>query len=121
MSRPSRMAPAIAVGWRRKMACSLPRCGTLKARAAPSSAGAIVMSVPDPGIEQRVADVDGEIDEHVPRREHQDDALDDGIVAPQDGVDDETADAGDGEYRLGDDDAGDEQRDADADDRRDRH
>ena len=64
------------------------------------------------GSSKRIADIDGEIDQHIGSREQQDYALDDGIVAPQDRVDGEPTDAGNGEDRLGDDDAADEQRNA---------
>ena len=73
------------------------------------------------GSSKRVAEVDEQVDQHVGGREHQDDALDDRIVAAQDRIDGQPADAGDREHRLGDDDAADQQRDADADDRHDRH
>src|SRR5262245_4209551 len=62
--------PAMAVGCRRN--ASLKRCqvGETDARA-PGTAIA-VMSVADARIEQHVAQVDGEIDQHVRRREDED-------------------------------------------------
>ncbi len=57
------------------------------------------ISVPDPRIEQRVAQVDQQVDQHVDRREQQDHALDDRIVAPQDRIDRQPADAGNARTR----------------------
>ena len=58
-------------------------------------------SVADPRIEEGVADVDQQIDQHVADREHQHDALDHRIVAAQDRIDGQPADAGNGEHGLG--------------------
>ena len=55
------------------------------------------------------------------RGEHQDQPLHDRIVALQHGIDGEAAEPRDVEHGLGDDDARDQQRDADADHRDDRH
>src|SRR5579862_4092850 len=78
------------------------------------------ISVPDARVEERIAQIDQEVDQHIGGREYEDDALDDRVVAPEDGVDREAPEPGDGKHRLGDDDAADQQRDADPDDRHDR-
>src|SRR3954462_2725498 len=72
-------------------------------------------SIPDPRIEEGVGEVAHEVDDHVDAREQQDHPLDDRVVALRDRVDDEAADPRDVEDRLGDDDAADKKRDADAD------
>src|SRR6202030_4289635 len=105
----SRIEPTITVGWRRTASRSQRLCATTGAA---MSAGATAISVADARIEQSVADVDREIDQHIGGREQQDDALDDRVVAAQDGIDGEPADAGDGEHRLGNDDAADKARHA---------
>src|SRR6478609_11600367 len=61
-----------------------------------------VMSVPDPRVEQGVGQVDKQVHQHVDAGEQDDDALDDRIVAPRDGVHHQAADAGDVENGLGD-------------------
>ena len=71
--------------------------------------------------QQPVGQVHEQIDDYVDYREQQDDALDDGVVAPDDGIDGQAADARHGKHGLGDHDAPDQQRDADADDGDDRH
>ena len=62
-----------------------------------------------------------EVDHNVDEREQQDDRLDGRIVARQHGVDRQPAEARDREDALGHDDAADQQRHAEADDRDDRH
>ena len=51
--------------------------------------------VPHPGIEDRIAQVNHQIDEHVDAREYEDDALDDRIVAIEHSLDGEIAHPGD--------------------------
>src|SRR5512136_1626248 len=80
------MAPAIAVGWRRSASLKRATVGETDFGAAARSI-ATAMSVPDPRIEQRVAEVDQQVDDDVHRGEQQRHALDDRIVAPQDRVD----------------------------------
>ena len=77
-------------------------------------------SIPDARVEHGVEHVDHEIDDDIRAREHEDDALDHRIVAAQDRVDRQAAEARNREHALGDDDAADQQRDADADHRDDR-
>src|SRR5262245_33110498 len=64
--------PAIAVGWRRN--ASRNRC----------QVGDAAMSVADARIEQHVAQIHGEVDQHVGAGKDQHHALDDRIVAAQD-------------------------------------
>src|SRR5580693_5176577 len=104
------MTPIITVGCRRAVSPSQWRWTT-----GAISAGASAMLEPHAGIEEGVAHVDEEIDDDVDSREDQCHALDDRVVAAEDGVDREPADAGNGEDRLRDDDAADQQRDAAAD------
>ncbi len=78
-------------------------------------------SISDPRIDHRIENVDGEVHQDVGKAEQQHDALDDRVVAAQDGIDREAAEPGNGEYALGDHGAADQERDADADDRHDRH
>src|SRR6266849_4746873 len=61
-------------------------------------------SVPDARVEQRIAQIDQQIDQHIGGRENQDDALDDRVVAAQDGIDREPSEAGYRKHRLGNDD-----------------
>src|SRR5215472_14706501 len=63
--------PAIAVGCRRK--ASLKRC----------QVGEAAMSVADPRIEKRVAEIDRQVDQHIRAGKDQHDALNDRIVATQ--------------------------------------
>ena len=58
-----------------------------------------------------------EIDEHVRRRDDQDDALDHRVIPPQDRLDDQPADARQGEDRLRDHRAGGQADEGEADDR----
>src|SRR5436190_17171914 len=73
--------PAIAVGCRRKASLNL------------SQVGDAAMSIADARIQQHVAEIHGEVDEHVGAREDEHHALDDRVVAAQDRVDCEAADA----------------------------
>src|SRR6202008_2687297 len=54
-----------------------------------------------PRVGQGVGDVDYRIDQRIEKAEHQDDALDDRIVAAQDRIDGEAAEARNGEYAFG--------------------
>ena len=65
--------------------------------------------------------VDHQVDQHVDEAEQQHDALDHRIVAAQDRIDGQPAEARDGEHALGHHRAADQQRDADADHGDDRH
>src|SRR5262245_43248360 len=76
---------------------------------------AMSCSVTDPRIEEGVGDVDDQVDDHLGGGEHQDQPLYDGIVALQHGVDGQPAEARDVEHGLGDHDARDQERNADAD------
>src|SRR4051794_24020022 len=111
--RPTSAAPATMVGWRRRK----PRAFGVaieKAGAAMSADATLIrLSIAHARVDQGVADVDREVDEHVSRREQQRDALDDRVVAPQDGVDGEPAKARDREHGLGHDDAADQEPEAD--------
>ena len=73
-------------------------------------------SVADPWIEHGVEQVDDQVHDNVGEAEHQHDALDDRIVAAQDGVHDEAANAGDGEHAFGHHGAANQPGEADADD-----
>src|SRR4051812_3905043 len=72
-------------------------------------------SIADPRIDHRVQKVDPQIDEHVDEAEQQHDALNDRIVAPQDGIEREAAKSWNREYAFGDDSTADQQRNADSD------
>src|SRR5436190_7474464 len=85
--------------------------------AAPSSRAGTALTasrVADARIEQRVAEIDQQVDEDVDARREQQHALDHRIVVALHRIDDEAADAGNREHRLGDDDAADQEGDADA-------
>src|SRR5262245_22506381 len=101
--------PTIAMGWRRPSRASparAPRTGPVVG----VTSAPLIGSVANPRIEDRVEEVDGEVDEDVHGRDDQHHALDDRVVSPQDGVDRQAADPGDGEDALGDDRPADEQR-----------
>src|SRR5438034_2078570 len=72
--------------------------------------------ISDPGIEDDVREIHREIDEHVNAGDADDDALDDGIVAPQHRRDDQAPQAGNVEDLLDDHRAGNQDRERDADD-----
>src|SRR3954468_21680638 len=114
--RPMSTAPATMVGWRRRK----PRAFGVaieKAGAAMLAETALMrLSIAHARVDQGVADVDREVDEHVGGREEQRHALDDRVVAAQDGVDGQAAEAGNREHGLGHDDAADQEPEADADD-----
>src|SRR3954464_12702933 len=101
----STMPPAIAVGWRRS--ASFSRCQVGEVERAAGSASA-VMSVAYPRIEQHVAQVHRQIDQHVRRGKDEDHTLNDRIVAPQDRAARQSADSGYRKNRLGDDRAADQ-------------
>ena len=73
---------------------------------------------PDPRVEQRVDDVDEQVDDHVAGRRDEHDPLDQRVVALVDGVDRQPAEAGDAEDLLGDHRAGDQHAELEADHRR---
>src|SRR5689334_16868666 len=75
--------PAIAVGWRRN--------ASRKRR----QVGEAATSVADARIEQRIAEIHEQVDDHVGAREDEHHALDDRIVAPQDRVHGQPPDARD--------------------------
>jgi hypothetical protein len=56
---------------------------------------------PDPGVEERVHDVDQQVDQHVPDDRDQHDGLDDGVVPGQHRVHGQLAEPGDHEDLLG--------------------
>src|SRR5438552_9570063 len=91
--------PAIAVGWRRSASRKLRHVGETGFG---TSSATAAMSITDAWIEEHVAQVYREVDQHVGRGKHQHDALDDRVVAAQDRVHREASDAGEGEHRLGD-------------------
>src|SRR4029450_10985747 len=107
--RASSTPPKAMVGLRRIAVASEKRRPGDGARSSVMTA----MSVPDPGIEEGVGDVDDQIHDHLGGGEHQDQPLNDGIVALQYGIDGEPAEPRDVEHRLGDDNAGDQERNAD--------
>src|SRR6266568_7562593 len=115
--------PTTMVGWRRiYRRVPLSRAGAGAGRV--RSLWMMAMDaplVPDARVEQRIAQIDQQVDQHIGGRENEDDALDDRVVAAQDGVDREPPEAGDSKHRLGDDDAADQQRNPDPDDCHDRH
>ncbi len=115
--------PIATVGWRRRNVPMRPRTGATAGTAAVAVTAvmAVIGQYRMRGVEHRIEHVDHEIDDDIRAREHEDDALDHRIVAAQDRVDRQAAEAGDGEHALGDDDAADQQRDADADHRHDRN
>jgi len=77
--------------------------------------------IADARIEERVAEVNDQVDQHIGCGKDQDDPLNDRIVATQDRIDGQPAEARDREYRFGDDDTRDQRGHPDPDDRRDRH
>src|SRR5260221_12988332 len=104
--------PAIAVGWRRSASRKLRQVGET---AFGTSSATAAMSVADARIEEHVAQVHREVDEHVGRGKHEHHALDERVVAAQDRVHREPSDAGEGEHGFGDDGTADGQSDPDAD------
>src|SRR5262245_55128774 len=92
--------PTMAVGWRHSASLKRPRTGDPDDGAARA---AVAMSVSDARVEEHVREIDREVDEDVGPREDQDDALDDRVVAAQDRVHREAADARDREHGFGDD------------------
>src|SRR5882724_3710035 len=130
--------PAHVVGGLRLMVCGsaqrrrptargglrLMVCGSAQRRR-PTAGGLLearaVSLVSHAGIEDDVGEIDGEVHQHVDAGDADHHALDDGIVAPQDGRDDEPPEPGDVEDLLDDHGARDEDRERDADhgDRRD--
>src|ERR1700692_4605577 len=98
----SMSAPPIAMaGWRHanpaRPRLSLTggnRSGSSGAAAIITGVAAVVTvggSIPDPRVENRVEDVDDQVDQDVDKAEQQHDALYDGIIAAQDGVDGQAA------------------------------
>src|SRR5687768_17277330 len=100
----STIPPAMAVGWRRSASLKRPSVGEMEVVVI----AAVAISVADARVEVHVGEVHREVDEHVGAREDQDHALDDRVVAPQDGIHGEAADARDGEHGFGDDRAADQ-------------
>ena len=114
--------PATAIGRRRnRLRSSMRRRARGVHRSATRVDGAHARAPgdADPRIQQRVDDVDREIDDHVAGRGDEHDALDQRVVALVDGLDRERAEAGDPEDRLRDDDAGDQRAELQADHSRD--
>src|SRR3954454_4032407 len=103
--RPMSTAPATMVGWRRRK----PRAFGVaieKAGAAMLAETTLIrLSIAHARVDQGVADVDREVDEHIGGREQKRYALDDRVVAAQDGVDGQPPEPRDGSHGLGDDDA----------------
>src|SRR5438045_3516328 len=114
--------PTTMVGWRRMYRRSPCDAGSATAIAR-SVVGTTVIrpSIADARVDQRIADIVQQIDQHIGAGKDQDDALNDRIVATQDRVDGQAPEPRDCEYCFGDHHARDQQRHADADDRRDRH
>src|SRR5262245_4179793 len=112
----STMTPPTRVGLRRAK-CHTP----LRRDIGAISAVATVMSVADPGIEQGVGQVDQQIDDHINPGEQQDDALNDGVIPFGNGIDHQSADARQVEDRLRNHNPTDQQGDADAHHRHNRH
>src|SRR5712692_2358120 len=77
--------------------------------------------IPNPRIEPRVEQVDGEVDEHERERDDEHAALHQRNVAREDALDHERADAGPREHRFREDGAAEEIAGLDADDGDDRH
>src|SRR5688572_536404 len=90
--------PMIAVGWRRSASRKLRQVGETGFG---MSSAAADMLVADARVEEHVAQVHREIDQHVCGGEDQHHALDDRVVAPEDRVDREPADAGERENGFG--------------------
>ena len=93
-----------------------PRAGLISATAST----ALTCRDADARVEQRVDDVDEQVDDDVARRRDEHDALDQRVVALVHGLDRQPAEAGDAEDRLRDDRTGDERAELEADQRRDR-
>src|SRR5262249_3371907 len=80
-----------------------------------------VASVPDTRVEHDVEQVHKQIEQHVDSREKQQHALNHGIVARKDGIDDQSPNTGNGEHAFRHRHATEQQGDADADDGNDRN
>ncbi|KAG1182541.1 hypothetical protein G6F35_015573 [Rhizopus arrhizus] len=76
---------------------------------------ALPFSVADAGVEEPVAQVDQQVDQHVDARGHQQHALDHRVVVAQHGVDGQAAQAGNREHGFGNYDAANQQGHAHAD------
>src|SRR6185437_5925053 len=76
---PARIAPPTsAIGWRRNASRKRRHVGDTDLPATIGAAGSVVaISISDARIEQRIRQIDGEIDEHVDRGKDQRHALDD--------------------------------------------
>src|SRR5690606_28269668 len=81
----------------------------------------LLSSVADPRIEERVGNVNDQVDQHVYGAGEQDHGLDHGIVPRQDRIDGEAAMARDIEHALSDDNTADQERKPRADDGHDRY
>src|SRR6266511_2529768 len=118
--------PTTASGMRRKRVRSSRR---RRARGLSSSAGAVSTKLiasggptrdADARVQVRVEQVDGQVDDDVPGRRDEDDALEQRVVALVDRVDRQPPESGDAEDLLGDDGAGDQCAELQSDHRRQR-
>src|SRR5215216_3904616 len=117
-SAASSNAPMKIVGLRRIAAPRRVSGGAKTASWARADTGA---SIPDARVEKSVGDVYQQVDQHFHPGEYDDQSLDDRIVALKHRIHGQASETGNVEHGLGDDDARDEQRNADADDGDDRH
>src|SRR4051794_17798417 len=93
--RPTMPSPTSAPGLRRS------RRSTSRLRTVVGATSASVIA--DARVDQRVADVDQQVDDHEHDDDEQDPALQDGVVAGADGVVDPRPDPAPGEHGLGED------------------
>src|SRR3954449_7984795 len=98
--RPMSTAPATIVGWRRRKPRAFGSAIEKTGAAMSADATLIRLSIAHARVDQGVADVDREVDEHVGGREQKRDSLDDWVIAAQDGVDGEAAEARNREHGL---------------------
>src|SRR5438128_11439413 len=85
--------PTSAVGWRLNASRKRRHGGDTDLVATGAARAVVLISITYPRMEQHVRKIDRQIEQPVDRGKNQDHALDDGIVAAQDGVDGEAADA----------------------------
>src|SRR5580765_4737309 len=108
--------PVTAPRWRRKRRSS----GCAEARGGDGSGPPLPGIVADPRVDQRVGEIDREVDEAIRGRDQEAPALDDGNVAREDGRDDELSQALAREERLHDDAAAQQQTELEPHERDDR-
>src|SRR3984893_16828232 len=98
---PNRPSPERNSRWRnRRFSVAHAGCSCVTGISASSSSSAGALSMAHPRIEQGVADIDGDIDQHKERRDEEQPALDHRIIPVQHRLRQQLAHAGNGEQRL---------------------